>query len=194
MYEDYGTEQSFVDRIISRQVPTQVENVFGQFNAITAVQDRASLMKQLNDSIKASLKDTPVIIDSVQVENIVFSDAYEKSVESRMQAEVEVQTQQQKLQQEEISAKIAVARAQGEADSQLAKAKANAEAVRIQGQADADAIKAKASALDLNPNIIEYTKVSRWNGQLPQTMVPGSALPFFNVKTNTETSPKLISK
>jgi len=186
IYEQYGDVESLVNRVISRQVPTQIENVFGQFNAITAVQDRTSLIQKLTDSIKKSMKDDPVIIDSVQVENIVFSDAYEKSVESRMQAEVEVQTQQQKLQQEEINAKIAVTRAQGAADSQLAQAKAMAEATRIRGQADADAIKAKATALSQNQNLIELTKAERWDGKLPQTMLPNSAVPFIDAKPTNQ--------
>ena len=39
----------------------------------------------------AKAVDGPVIIDSVQVENIDFSKAYEKSVEERMLAEVETE-------------------------------------------------------------------------------------------------------
>lgn len=84
LYNQYQTVDAFVNRVINRQVPTQIENVFGQFNAITAVQDRARLIKELTDSVKASMKNDPIIIDSVQVENIIFSEAYEKSVESRM--------------------------------------------------------------------------------------------------------------
>lgn len=167
--------------MINRQVPTQIENVFGQFNAITAVQDRARLIKELTDSVKASMKNDPIIIDSVQVENIIFSEAYEKSVESRMQAEVEVQTEKQKLDKEQINAQIVVARAKGVADSRLAEARAEAEATRIRGQAEADAIKARAAALAQNENLIELTKAERWDGKLPTTMLPNGAVPFLNM-------------
>lgn len=181
LYNQYQTVDAFVNRVINRQVPTQIENVFGQFNAITAVQDRARLIKELTDSVKASMKDDPIIIDSVQVENIIFSEAYEKSVESRMQAEVEVQTEKQKLDKEQINAQIVVARAKGVADSRLAEARAEAEATRIRGQAEADAIKARAAALAQNENLIELTKAERWDGKLPTTMLPNGAVPFLNM-------------
>lgn len=188
LYNQYQTVDAFVNRVINRQVPTQIENVFGQFNAITAVQDRARLIKELTDSVKASMKDDPIIIDSVQVENIIFSEAYEKSVESRMQAEVEVQTEKQKLDKEQINAQIVVARAKGVADSRLAEARAEAEATRIRGQAEADAIKARAAALAQNENLIELTKAERWDGKLPTTMLPNGAVPFLNMsKESTPT-------
>lgn len=188
LYNQYQTLDAFVNRVINRQVPTQIENVFGQFNAITAVQDRARLIKELTDSVKLSMKNDPIIIDSVQVENIIFSEAYEKSVESRMQAEVEVQTEKQKLDKEQINAQIVVARAKGTADSRLAEARAEAEATRIRGQAEADAIKARAAALAQNENLIELTKAERWDGKLPTTMLPNGAVPFLNMKSEVAPS------
>lgn len=181
LYSQYGSVPAFVNSVVNRQAPTQIENVFGQFNAITAVQDRTRLIKELTQSIRESLKDDPILVDSVQVENIIFSDAYEKSVEARMQAEVEVQTQKQNLDKEAISAKIAVTRAQGAADSKLAEARADGEATRIRGQAEADAIKARAAALAQNENLVELTKAEKWDGKLPTTMIPNTTLPFMNM-------------
>ena len=48
----------------------------------------------------------------------------------------------------------------------------------------AQAIKARAEALQSNPNLVALTAVEKWNGILPTTMVPGSAVPFVNVPTN----------
>ncbi len=55
----------------------------------------------------------PVVIDGVQIENIDFSDAYEKSIEDRMKAEVAIATRKQNLETEKIQAQIAVTQAQG---------------------------------------------------------------------------------
>ena len=54
----------------------------------------------------------PVVIDGVQIENIDFSDAYEKSIEDRMKAEVVIATRKQNLETEKIQAQIAVTQAQ----------------------------------------------------------------------------------
>ena len=121
----------------------------------------------------------PVLIDSVQIENIDFSDAYEKSIELRMQAEVLVQTEKQNLEKEKVNAEIALTQAQGQANSALARARADAEATRLKGEAEAQAIEARAKALAQNVNLVELTKAERWNGVLPTTMIPNSTVPFI---------------
>jgi regulator of protease activity HflC (stomatin/prohibitin superfamily) len=181
IYSNFKTIDSMVDRLVDRQVPTQIENIFGKYTAISVVQERARFVADVDEAIKKAIIG-PVEITSVQIENIDFSDAYEKSVEDRMRAEVEVQTQRQNLDKEKVSAQIAVTQAQAQADSELARAKAEAEAIRIRGEAEAAAIKMRAEALAQNQNLIELTKAERWNGQLPTTVLPGSAVPYFNVK------------
>ena len=41
---------------------------------------------------------------------------------------------------------------------------------------------ARAKALGTNPNLVALVQAERWNGVLPTTMVPGSAVPFVSVK------------
>lgn len=179
VYTAYGDLENLVGRLISRQVPTQVENVFGQYTAIAAVQNRGKFVADVAAAIKGAVVG-PVVIDSVQVENIDFSDAYERSIEDRMKAEIEIKTREQNLATEEVQAKIKVTQAQAEADSALARARAEAEATRLKGQAEADAIRARAEALASNQNLIELTKAERWDGKLPSTVLPNGALPFID--------------
>lgn len=181
IYAEYGSEEGVVNRLIDRRVYEQVKNVFGQFNAVTAIQDRARLNAQAEAAIRDSVRG-PVIIDSVQIENIDFSDAYEQSIENRMLAEVEVQKIRQNAEREKVQAQITVTQAQARADAVRAEAEANAAATRLAGEAEADAIRAKGAALRDNPELINLTAAEKWNGQLPSTMVPGSAVPFLGVK------------
>lgn len=60
----------------------------------------------------------------------------------------------------------------------MAQAKADALATELRGKAEAEAIKARAQALASNQNLVELTKAERWNGELPTTMLPNSALPL----------------
>jgi len=179
LYSEYGSVEGLTSRLVDRQVPTQVENVFGQYTAISAVQNRVTFVKDVTKAIRDAVKG-PLVIDGVQIENIDFSDAYEKSIELRMQAEVLVQTEKQNLEKEKVQAQIAVTQANGQADSSLARARADAEATRIKGEAEATAIKARAQALAQNQNLVELTKAERWNGVLPTTMIPNATIPFLN--------------
>ena len=178
VYMQYQDLDGLVSRLISRQVPTQVENVFGQYNAVSAVQNRGKFVNDVTKAIKDAIAG-PVVIDGVQIENIDFSDDYERSIALRMKAEVEVKTREQMLATEQVEAQIVVTRAQAEADSRVAQAKADAEATRLRGDAEADAIKAKTLALSSNPALIELTKAERWDGKLPTTMLPNGTLPFI---------------
>ena len=180
VYMQYQDLDGLVSRLISRQVPTQVENVFGQYNAVSAVQNRGKFVNDVTKAIKDAIAG-PVVIDGVQIENIDFSDDYERSIALRMKAEVEVKTREQMLATEQVEAQIVVTRAQADADSRVAQAKADAEATRLRGEAEADAIKAKTQALSSNPALIELTKAERWDGKLPTTMLPNGTLPFIEV-------------
>lgn len=181
LYKTYGSIEDMVYRLISRHVPTQVENTFGQYTAIRAVQERATFV---SDTMKAVRQYAvgPVQIESLQIENIDFSDAYEQTIEDRMKAEIQVKTRQQMLETEKVQADIRVTQANAEAQSKLAQARADAEATRLRGEAEADAIKARAAALASNQNLVELTKAERWNGQLPATMIPNAAIPFLSTK------------
>lgn len=179
VYTQYQDLDGLVSRLISRQVPTQVENVFGQYNAVSSVQNRGKFVADVSKAIKDSIAG-PVVIDGVQVENIDFSDDYERSIALRMKAEVEVKTREQMLATEQVEAQIVVTRAQADADSKVAQAKADAEATRLRGNAEADAIKAKTLALSSNPALIELTKAERWDGKLPTTVLPNGTLPFID--------------
>ena len=173
IYAEYGGEEGIVNRLIDRRLFEQLKNVFGRFNAVTAIQDRAKLNAETEDAIRKFIVG-PVVIESVQIENIDFSDAYEQSIENRMLAEVEVQKLQQNAEREKVQAQITVTQAQARADAVRAEAEASAAATRLAGDAEADAIRAKGAALRDNPSLISLTAAEKWTGQLPTTMVPGS--------------------
>jgi regulator of protease activity HflC (stomatin/prohibitin superfamily) len=181
VYSEFGSIDALQSRLVDRQVNQQVEIVFGQFNAITAVQDRARLSLEVSNAIKKSIIG-PVTIVSVQVENIDFSETYERSIEQRMQAEVEVQKLRQNAEREKVQAEIVVTQAQAEADSTLAKAQAEAKATILRGDAESQAIRARGDALKDNPNLVALTQAERWDGKLPDTMVPGGAVPMLTLK------------
>jgi regulator of protease activity HflC (stomatin/prohibitin superfamily) len=171
IYTEYGGKDGVMTRLLDRQVPEEVKNVFGRFNAVTAIQERERLSKEVQEAIQRATTNPVLIVESVQIENIDFSEAYEQSIEQRMLAEVEVQKVQQNAQREKVQAEILVIQAKAEADAK-----------KLQGDAEAHAINARGKALRDNPSLVELVQAEKWNGVLPTTMVPGSAVPFINVK------------
>ncbi|EKK5568035.1 prohibitin family protein [Enterobacter hormaechei] len=175
--------QSLVARILDPQVPEKAENTFGQFTAVSVVQKRDNFVKAFTANVRQALKEmnSPLYIESVNVENIDFSPAYEDSVEKQMQAEVAINTRRQNLETEKVNADIERTRAQGVADGKLAEAKAAADAIKLRGDAEAAALEAKAKAIANNPQLVAMMAIEKWDGSLPKQQVPGSTVPFLNL-------------
>jgi regulator of protease activity HflC (stomatin/prohibitin superfamily) len=194
VYANYGGEDGLLSRLIERKVFEETKTVFGRFNAVTAIQERGRLNAEVAMAIQKSVMG-PVVIDSVQIENIDFSEAYEASIEQRMLAEVEVQRLRQNAEREKVQAEITVTQARAQADARRAEAQAQADAVRLaaqaeaeaiqlRGEAEAGAIKLRGDALKDNPGLVSLTQAEKWDGQLPRTMLPGGAIPMLNLNTN----------
>jgi len=181
LYREFQTLEGLESRALKRQIREQIKNVFGRFTAETAVRERGKLNTEVSATI-AGLGDKLIKIEGINIENINFSDAVERAAEERAKAEMLVNTERQKLEREKVLADITVTQAKAQAESKLATAEADAKAVRLKGEAEAAAIKAKSDALAQSPNLVELTKAERWNGQLPQQFVPGSAVPFIGIK------------
>jgi regulator of protease activity HflC (stomatin/prohibitin superfamily) len=194
LYAKFGRLDTAVNQVVNPVVNQQVKVVFGRYTAVKAIQERGGLNSAIKDAITETLKYDPmIIIESVQLENIEFSANYLHSIEQRMLAEVEVQKLQQNAEREKVQAQITVTQANAKANAIRAEAQANADAtrlsgearaanIRVTGEAEAAAIEARAKALGTNPNLVTLVQAERWNGVLPTTMVPGSAVPFVSVK------------
>jgi regulator of protease activity HflC (stomatin/prohibitin superfamily) len=194
IYNEFRSPEAIETRIIKPEVNEQFKNVFGQFNAASAIQDRANLNARVQDALVSALSDRYIILESIQVEDISFSDAYDASIEARMQAEVEVQKLQQQLEQDKVradqvrvtaagTADAAVAAATGQAEATKLAGDADAYAIRARGEAEAAAIAARAAVIKDNPELVYLITAEKWNGILPTTMPPGGTVPFLNLST-----------
>lgn len=169
IYSDYGNEFAMRDRLITPRVQQEVKTVFGQFTAVSAIQERERLNLEALVKVQASVGEN-ITIEAVQIENIDFSQAYEQSIEQRMLAEVEVQKVRQNLERERIQAEIVETQAMAEAN-----------AIRLRGEAEASAITARGQALRDSPDLIGLVQAEKWNGVLPTTMLPNGTVPILNM-------------
>lgn len=182
LYKEYGTLEALQSRVIERRTPDAVKNVFGRFTAVRAIQEREKLGVETFQAVSTAMKGAPVQVIGVQVEEVGFSNAYEQSIEQRMLAQVQIETTRQKKQTEEVQAEIKIVQAKAQADAERERFQAEADGIRLRGEAEAEAIKARAEALAHNASLVQLIAAEKWNGALPTTQVPGSALPFLGIK------------
>ena len=103
---------------------------------------------------------------NVAITEFDFSDEFNRSIEMKVRAE------QQALQ------------AKNEKLKKITDAEAVAEKIKIESVAQANAIRREARALKENPLLIEYKRMEKWNGQLPE--VTGGAIPMFDIKNKAK--------
>lgn len=182
LYSEYQSLENLEQRVIERRTFDVIKNVFGKYTAASAIQQREKMGMDANEAMRLALQDVPVDIVSVQIEEVGFSQAYEDSIEKRMLAQVQIETTRQQKQTAEIQAEIQVVQAEAAAKAKIASYKAEADGIKLRGDAEAAAIEAKARALATNTNLVNLNAVEKWDGTLPSTQVPGSALPFIGIK------------
>jgi regulator of protease activity HflC (stomatin/prohibitin superfamily) len=180
LYTQFGGVQGYADRVLFPRVLAHTKIVFGRFNSVTAIQERGRLNSEIQQAVM-SASEGPIVIEAVQIENIDFSNEYEKSIEQRMLAEVEVQRLRQNAEREKVQAEIVVTKSKAEADAVRNRALAESEAIQLRGKAEAEAIRARGAALGDNPRLVDLVQAERWDGKLPVTMIPGGSVPMLAI-------------
>lgn len=171
IYQEFRTVENAFARVVEPNVLQDLKNVFGKYTATMAIQERSRLTTDVTAAIKQSLSKYPYLsINSIQIENIDFSETYEKTIEDRMRAEVEVQKAQQELAKEKVNSEIA-----------LTQAKAKAEAELLQAKAEAESLDVKGEAIRKNPEIIRLSYIEKWNGVMPQVSSGNGVTPIIQM-------------
>lgn len=171
IYNDFGELKTAYNNVIRPNMLQEFKNVFGKYTAAMAIQDRERLVTDAITNINKSLARYPAIkVTGIQIEDINFSQTYEKTIEDRMKAEVEVQKAQQDLSKEKVQAEIALTKAKAQADARLLEAEAEAKSLDVKGE-----------AIRKNPEIVKLTYIEKWDGKMP--MVSGNATPIINMNS-----------
>ena len=184
-YFGTGVSDNIFHTVISPVVQQSTKTILGQYTAVTIVQDRAKLDHSIAQVMEQQLKEYPVKILSIQLEDVNFSKNYESIIEQTAQKKQEVETARNELQKVQIESQKQVA--QAEAENKAIKLQADAEAYRItvQAKAEADAIRLKGDALRSNRELVDLTIAEKWDGSVPQTVVASgngsSVVPLLNI-------------
>ena len=178
LYKDYGSLEQFESRVIIPRFTALAKESISKYTAEEAINKRDLVSATLKTSLIDAMKDLPIDISIVNIEDIALPEVYKKSIETKQTEKNLADAEVFKLQRQNLEAQKLVNTANAEADSIRAKAQAEAESISLKGRAEAEAIQAKARALNDSPLIVELTKAQNWNGALPTTVL-GSNIPML---------------
>ena len=171
LYQKIGTEALVTHILLKPAVEESVKAVTAQYTAEELIKKRPEVKVQIGKTItdflektlqRKELSEKSLIVANVAITEFDFSAEFNKSIEMKVRAE------QQALQ------------AKNEKLKKITDAEAVAEKIKIESLARANAIQREARALKENPLLIEYKRMEKWDGKLPE--VTGGAIPMFDIK------------
>ncbi len=157
IYKNIGANYESV--LVTPAVNEVLKAIVAQYTAEESVTNRTLISDGLVKGLNEKLNGIGLYVTDVNIINFEFSEAFINAIEEK-------QVAQQQLLKAETEKQTAITNAEAEAETIRIKAEAEAQANRILSES-------------LTDKVIEYNKVQKWNGELPQ--VTGSSGSFVNI-------------
>jgi prohibitin 2 len=161
IFIQYGSVESFEERAIRPVVRDTVKAVSAQYTAEELITKRAQLADDTIKKLNERLLEKNVIVEQGNITNVQFSASFSEAIERKVTAVQNAEAAKNLLEQKKF-----------EAEQTVVTAKAVAEAQRIQSAA----LEAQGGR-----EYVNLEAVKKWDGHLPEQMIPGAALPFINL-------------
>ena len=149
------------DALVRSAGTKSIESIYGA--------GKADLINEVESKVRAETADLGIIIEHIyfigdmRLPPSITAAINANAVASQMTAQREQEVQQVKFEADKLEQT-----ARGEANSKL-----------ILAEAEAKSIKIKGDALSKNPEVLELSKIEKWNGEVPQ--VVGATTPFISL-------------
>ncbi len=166
IYQEIGT--ALEEKVILPSLEAAIKQTVAKYTAEEILAQRARVQQEIEDAVRTSIAPRHMIVTQYSMVNESFSPAFEDAIERKQIAEQDSKRAENELK----TAKI-------QAEQRIAQAQAEATAIKLQSEAANNDKYVALKALE-----VQVEAVKKWDGQLPQTMVPGSSLPFINVVGN----------
>ena len=170
MYRDVGLK--YEDTILHPAIEESAKSVMAKYRAEELIQKRSEVSSAIRDEISSKVGEYGLVIDEFNITNFCFSSAFDEAIEQKLVAEqnkIKAATEnEQRVAAAQADAAEAKARAEGEAESQ--RIKAEGEALAIKAKADAQAEANRVINESITNELIDYNRIQKWNGQLPDVM------------------------
>jgi len=191
IFQKYRRGIDEITNIFLRNMVRDVLNVEASRMPIESIYGihKRDLLARVDSVVSEQTEKHGIIIERIYtIGEFRLPRSIETAINSKLEANQKAQQAQNEVKEVEAEANKKIARSKGEAESKVIEATAQASVVKIQAQAEADAVRVQADAQaeanhklseSLSPLLIEYRKVDKWAGTVPQ--VTSGNMPFINL-------------
>lgn len=151
-------------KVIDPAIQEVVKAATAQYTAEELITKRPEVTDKIQVALVEKLGTSDILVSAngVSITNFDFSQSFNAAIEAKVTAE-----------QNALAAKNKLAQVEFEAQQTITTAKATAEAQRISSA---------ALAAQGGSDYVQLKAIEKWNGILPAQMIPGSSVPFLNLK------------
>jgi len=164
LYSDIGL--NYRERVIDPAIQEAVKAATAKFTAEQLITKRQEVRDEIKNHLRERLAPDFITVSDFSIVNFDFSPSFNKAIEEKVTAE-----------QNALAAKNKLEQVKFEAEQRVATANAEAEAIRVQSNAANNEKYVNLKALE-----VQKAAIDKWDGKLPQQFVPGSAIPFLDLK------------
>lgn len=187
LYKTIG--MNYEDNLLKPRLQENTKAVIGDYTAEKLIANREEISGKIRDKMREDMAPYGIDVTVISIENIDFTEAFEAAVEAKQVATQEKQKAKTQQEQKTMEAEQQAARNKIAAENaaEVKKIEADAEAYSIKAKAEASAEANKRIAESLTTDLIDYTKIKRWDGKLPATyMGDSSALPVIGMNDSMD--------
>lgn len=146
LYEKYSGDP--YDRLVAPQVQEAFRQVVSQYKADAATKNVNIIKNQVLDLVRGNVKGLVEVTD-IPITHVGLPEVLQAAI-----------AQKQVMEQQALQKSYELDKAKKEAEITIAQAQAQAKSIELQSQ-----------ALQKSPTLIEWERVKKWDGVLPQTMI-----------------------
>lgn len=157
----FETYKTGLDEVTNKVLRNSLRNAFNMASSTRTAEEmygegKINFMKAVDSIAKIEAKQRGLTIDDVfLIGNIVVPETITKALNAKIEATQLAQQRENELRQTRAEAEKVKVEAQGIADAILLKAEAQAQANRLLNSS-------------ITSNLVEYEKIKKWDGNLPQ--------------------------
>ncbi|MBR5389494.1 prohibitin family protein [Candidatus Saccharibacteria bacterium] len=196
LYRRVGT--NYYDNVMLPRILENVKATFSKYTAENLVAKRDVLSSQIVQNTADDLSEYGIVIVSISIEDIDFTDAFTDAVEAKQvaaQKKLTAETEQAQLTMEErAKSERAIIIANADAEKAVIAANADLEVQKVQADATLYARQKEAEgnreiAQSLSSELNTYYWIKQWDGKLPTTTL-GESSGFMINLGSVEKSPE----
>lgn len=157
LYEKYSGDP--FTKLVDPQIQEAFRQVVSQYKADAATKNVNTIKNQVLDMVRGNVKGLVNVVD-IPITHVDLPEILQNAI-----------AQKQVMEQQALQKSYELDKAKKEAEITVANAQAQATSIQLQSQ-----------ALAKSPALIEWERVKKWDGSLPDTYVSGTTGTLFQLK------------